>query len=47
MSDTENQLPIRIVLQLQEARIGDRNRLESIKESLNTLKKSLHNYKWQ
>ena len=34
MSDTENQLPIRIVLQLQEARIGDRNRLESIKESL-------------
>ena len=41
MTDKENKSPLQIVLQLEEARIGEPARLESIKESLNTGKELL------
>ena len=36
MADKENKSPLQIVLQLEEARLGEPARLESIKQSLNT-----------
>ena len=45
MTDKENKSPLQIVLQLEEARLGEPARLESIKKSLNTGKELLESDK--
>src|SRR5947209_6144121 len=45
MTDKENKSPLQIVLQLEEARVGEPARLESIKKSLNTGKELLESDK--